>query len=191
MISAQANRGRPLEELIIMANRQYRAQGRAVIHKVPTAWIPLRDSRGRVVNAKVEEKAAVDFLGTYRGRSLAFDAKHCSGERIRWDRLEDHQAQFLEDWTRDGGIGFILVGFGMERFFVVPWTVWREGLLAWKYEGGQASISLKQMAPDWEVRLGNRVALDYLQVVDSLWFSEGGNEIDQKRKGTPQVLPHG
>jgi len=67
----------------------------------------------------------------------------------------------------------------------------REGLLAWKYEGGQASISLKQMAPDWEVRLGNRVALDYLQVVDSLWFLEGGNEIDQKRKGTPQVLPHG
>ena len=38
---------------------------------------------------------------------------------------------------------------------------------------------------DWEVGLGNRVALDYLQVVDSLWFSEGGNEIDQKRKGAP------
>lgn len=182
MISTQANRGRPLEELVIMANRQYRTQRQAVIHKVPTAWIPLRDARGQVVNAKVEEKAAVDFLGVYRGRPLAFDAKHCSGDRIRWDRVEDHQAQFLEDWTRDGGIGFILVGFGMERFFVIPWAVWRERLLAWKYEGGQASILLKQMPPDWEVRLGNRVALDYLQVVDSLWFSEGGNEVDQEGK---------
>jgi len=175
MISIQANRGRPLEELIIMANRQYRAQRRAVIHKVPTAWIPLRDSRGRIVTAKVEEKAAVDFLGTYRGHSLAFDAKHCSGDRIRWDRLEDHQAQFLEDWARDGGIGFVLVGFGMERFFVIPWTAWRKGLLAWKYEGGRASISLKQMSPEWEVKSGNRVVLDYLQIVDSLWFS-GGRE---------------
>lgn len=191
MISAQANRGRPLEELIIMANHQYRAQRRAVIHKVPTAWIPLRDSRGRVVNAKVEEKAAVDFLGTYRGRSLAFDAKHCSGDRIRWDRLEDHQAQFLEDWTRDGGIGFVLVGFGMQRFFVVPWEVWRKGTLAWKYDGGQASISLKHMSHDWEVGLGNRVALDYLGVVDRLWFSGGGNEIDEKGKRAAKVLSHG
>ncbi|ABB15312.1 prophage LambdaCh01, recombination protein U [Carboxydothermus hydrogenoformans Z-2901] len=157
-----------------MANRQYRAQRRAVIHKVPTAWIPLRDSRGRIVTAKVEEKAAVDFLGTYRGRSLAFDAKHCAGERIRWDRVEDHQAQFLEDWTRDGGISFILVGFNMSRFFVVPWEFWRDGIFRWKYEEGPASISIKQMCPEWETRLGGRATPDYLAVVDKLWF--GGEE---------------
>ena len=85
----QANRGRPFEQLIEMANTQYRNKKIAVIHKVPTAWIPLRDGRGRIVSAKVEEKAAVDFLGTYCGQSLAFDAKHCSDERIRWDRLRD------------------------------------------------------------------------------------------------------
>ncbi|WP_422444333.1 Holliday junction resolvase RecU [Thermoanaerobacterium sp. DL9XJH110] len=191
MNNSQANRGRPLEELIILANRQYRAQRRAVIHKVPTAWIPLRDGRGRVVNAKVEEKAAVDFLGTYRGHSLAFDAKHCSQDRIRWDRLEDHQAQFIEDWTRAGGIGFILVGFSMIRFFVVPWEYWREGILRWRYEKGPASISIKQMWPEWEARLGGRAALDYLAVVDNLWF--GGEELrsDKKREGADKILPAG
>lgn len=179
---SQANRGRPLEELVVMANRQYRAKRLAVIHKVPTAWLPLRDGRGKIVSAKVEEKAAVDFLGTYRGRSLAFDVKHCSQERIRWDRLEDHQAQFIEDWTRDGGIGFILVGFNMERFFVVPWEFWKEKMFTWKYEKGAASISIKQMLPEWEVALGGRVVLDYLTVVDNLWLRKEEYQGDQDRK---------
>lgn len=173
MINAQANRGQPLEDLIILANRQYRAQGIAVVHKVPTAWIPLRDSQGRVVNAKVEEKAAVDFLGCYRGRPLAFDAKQCSDVRIRWDRVEEHQAEFLEDWVKDGGIGFVLVGFiNIYRFFIVPWPTWREGLFNWEYRQGPASISLKRLeaSPNWRACSGERVVLDYLKTVDELWF---------------------
>lgn len=187
-IRQQANRGRALEELIIMANRQYRTQHLAVIHKVPTAWIPLRNGQGRIISAKVEEKAAVDFLGVYRGRPLAFDAKHCSRDRIRWDRVEDHQAQFLEDWTRDGGIGFILVGFGMQRFFVVPWEVWWEGLLGWRYEHGPASISVKQMQHEWEVRRGGGIVLDYLAIVDRLFFEEAGRS--EQGKGARQTVPH-
>lgn len=182
MYRSQANRGRPFEKLITLANTQYRNKGIAVIHKVPTAWLPLRNNQGRIVSAKVEEKAAVDFLGTYRGHSLAFDAKHCSQDRIRWDRLEDHQAQFTEDWTRDGGIGFILVGFKMERFFVVPWEFWKEKMFAWKYEKGAASISVKQMLPEWEVSLGGRAVLDYLTVVDNLWLGKGEYRGDQDRK---------
>ncbi len=177
MICSYANRGRPLEELIIMANRQYRAKRQAVIHKVPTAWLPIRDRRGKIVSAKVEEKASVDFLGSYRGRSLAFDAKHCSGKRIRWDRVENHQAQFLEDWTRDGGIGFILLGFKMQKFFIVPWEFWREGLLAWKYENGAASIAMKRMRQEWEVKFGGQIVLDYLTIVDNLWFSQRAGKL--------------
>ena len=165
----QANRGRPFEQLIEMANTQYRNKKIAVIHKVPTAWIPLRDGRGRIVSAKVEEKAAVDFLGSYCGQSLAFDAKHCSDERIRWDRVEDHQAQFLEDWEQDGGISFVLVSFKMNRYFVVPWSVWKERYFEWKYKKGMASISLKKMQQRWEVLQGSsRAVIDYLSTVDKL-----------------------
>lgn len=166
---SQANRGKALEELIILANQQYRVRGIAVVHKVPTAWIPIRDNTGRIVSAKVEEKAAVDFLGVYRGRPIAFDAKHCSGERIRWDRVEDHQARFLEDWIKDEGIGFILVGFGMEQFFVVPWLVWREGVLKRRQGSGPASISIKQMKPEWKVESSKHIVLDYLKTIDNLW----------------------
>lgn len=168
MRGIQANRGKALEELINMANRQYRSKKLAVVHKVPTEWIPLRDRTGRIVNAKVEQKAAVDYLGVYYGRSLAFDAKHSAGDRIRWDRVEPHQADFLSDWEEDGGISFILVAFRMQHFFAVPWQAWRKGIAAWRRKEGQASISLKKMDPLWEVKATRRSVIDYLATVDNL-----------------------
>jgi len=56
-----ANRGRALEELVELSNERYRQQGIAVVHRVPAAWLPIRDARGRIVSAKVEKKAAVNY----------------------------------------------------------------------------------------------------------------------------------
>ncbi|HHW14677.1 MAG TPA: recombinase, partial [Firmicutes bacterium] len=89
-LNSRANRGRTLELMVEWQNASYRSQGLAVVHKVPTAWLPLRDGDGRIRSAKVERKAAVDFLGVYRGQAIAFDAKHCSADRVRWDRVEPH-----------------------------------------------------------------------------------------------------
>ena len=177
----QANRGRLFEELITMANIQYRNKKIAVIHKVPTAWLPLRNAQGKIVSAKVEEKAAVDFVGIYSGRGIAFDAKHSSQERIRWDRIEDHQAQFLEEWERNGGISFVLVGFKMDRYFVIPWAAWRERLINWKYKKGSASITSKQMQPQWEVQSNSRAVVDYLGTVDRL-IKEGEMCLEKRGK---------
>ena len=44
--NSHANRGRPFEELLKMANARYQAAGRAVVHKVPTEFLPIRDARG-------------------------------------------------------------------------------------------------------------------------------------------------
>ncbi|MDD4747962.1 MAG: Holliday junction resolvase RecU, partial [Salinivirgaceae bacterium] len=43
---------------------------------------PIRDYTGKIVTAKVEHKAAVDFLGVYKGIPIAFDAKHTKDKRI-------------------------------------------------------------------------------------------------------------
>lgn len=172
-IRQQANRGRPLETLVEVANAQYRGRKMAVIHKVPTAWMPLRDGEtGKITSAKVEAKAAVDFLGAYNARAIAFDAKHAAGHRIRWDRLEAHQAQFLQDWVTVGGLGYVLVSFDLRRSFLVPWWFWAAGLAVWR-EGGPASIAADDIPAEYEVkRTARRVTLDYLAVVDGL--AEGG-----------------
>ncbi|MDI6872125.1 MAG: Holliday junction resolvase RecU [Bacillota bacterium] len=171
----RANRGRSFEELIELANAQYRARGVAVVHKVPTAWLPLRDGEGRIRSAKVEQKAAVDFLGTYRGRPIAFDAKHCSADRVRWDRVEPHQAEFLTDWMNGGGVSFILVGFQMSRFFLVPWGAWLRALTD-QAKSRRASIGWRELAaehPEWQIPMGGHVVLDYLVVIDRLIAGEG------------------
>lgn len=159
-----ANRGLALEELIIHMNIIYRQKGIAMIHKVPTAWLPIRDGRGKIVTAKVDKKASVDFLGVHLGQALAFDAKYTGGNRIRWDRLADHQREFLDSWTAAGGISFILVGFGLRNIYTVPWEWWRRGYEARQDGEGMASFTAQDLAPEWRVEVG-RVPLDYLAVV--------------------------
>ena len=103
---AHANRGKAFEESIIMVNEIYKARGKAIITKVPTEWIPIRQG-GKIVSAKVENKSIVDFLGSYKGQSIAFDAKEClSSDRIRWAELKEHQQEFLDRHYKTGGISF-------------------------------------------------------------------------------------
>lgn len=141
-----ANRGRAFEELIERANAAYRARGLAVIHKVPTEWIPVRDGRGRISGAKVERKAAVDFLGhallpSGRALPVAFDAKEVS-RGLRWHlaKLEEHQFEYLRDCSLTGALSFVLLAFWeTERFFALPFPELEARRVAWM-AGGPASV---------------------------------------------------
>jgi recombination protein U len=147
-----ANRGKPLENLVIRSNELYRKRKVAVIEKQPTEWIPLRDRTGRIVGAKVEHKATVDFLGSFAGRPIAFDCKHVSrtktkkGDRISLSEVQPHQRDFLDDWTRDGCPGFILVSFDLKRFFVVRWDWWKMRLALAEAHQGPPSLTLEELA---------------------------------------------
>lgn len=123
-ILTYANRGQALEELIKLQNNKYARQGIAVITKIPTEWIPIRNHAGKIVTAKVENKSTVDFLGIYQGIPIAFDSKHTKDKRISWKRLEPHQWEFLLQWEKCGGIAFVLVGWDMRQFFVIPISEW-------------------------------------------------------------------
>ena len=163
-----ANRGKAFEESIIMVNEIYKARGKAIITKVPTEWIPIRQG-GKIVSAKVENKSIVDFLGSYKGQSIAFDAKEClSSDRIRWAELKEHQQEFLDRHYKTGGISFVFVSFKGGRYFAVPWKVWEYGLDEWQ-AGGAASIHIKDFLPEWKVPQ----SLDYLPVVDRLFRKVG------------------
>lgn len=141
-----ANRGRTLENLIIAANTNYRARGQAVIHKVPTAWMPIRNGKGKIVSAKVEKKAAVDFMGVVKtpdgSLAVAFDAKEVAkGDRWPLSRLEPHQYEYLRDHAACGGFSFVLIAFWeSDRFFVLPFPELERRWTAWKNKTGPASV---------------------------------------------------
>lgn len=70
-----ANRGRDFEDFVIQVNDLYTRSGKAVVYKVPTEFLPIRDSTGQIKSCKVEHKSCVDFLGRYNGTPVAVEAK--------------------------------------------------------------------------------------------------------------------
>lgn len=183
------NRGMSFESLIEYANRQYRQDGIAVIEKQHTLCKPLRNGTGRIVSAKYEEKATVDFMGRYGERPIAFEAKHCSADKIDLKRVAQHQCRFLQEWTAEpAAIGFVIISFRLSAFYLIPWDYWQAALDArekrtggtviqepvrteWQTTG-KASIRMDELPAEWEIKLGGRIAIDYLAAVRKLWKLE-------------------
>ena len=175
-----ANKGMPFEQFVIYSNERYLQRGEAVIDKVPTEFIPIRDSRGKVISCKVNKKSSVDFLGRVGSRPIAIEAKHTSSDSIRWDAVQPHQAAYLERYIDRGqGIGVVLVSFNLRRFWAVPAQFWLAARSAWEnspkskptveHEGtiwtgnGKASVKQSELLPEWEVTMDARIGLDYLR----------------------------
>ena len=129
-MSAYGNRGMTFESLIEYANRRYRLDGKAIIEKQHTLCKPLRDRSGKIYSAKYEEKATVDFMGRFGARPIAFEAKQCQDQKIDLKRVEEHQCDFLRDWTsisaNGKAIAFVIISFELSRFFLIPYRYWDE-----------------------------------------------------------------
>ena len=174
-----ANRGQNLEHFIRYANAVYQHQGIAVITKQPTEFIPLRNGYGQITGCKVASKATVDFIGRVGSRPIAIEAKETKTTTIRFDRVEDHQAAFMDDFTKDGaGEGLVLISFNLNSFYAIPWAFWKAARDAWieapkskvtiTHNGqtwttpGKASVREDELLPEWKVETGGRTGLDYL-----------------------------
>lgn len=129
-----ANRGRDFEDFVIQVNDLYTRSGKAVVYKVPTEFLPIRDSTGQIKSCKVEHKSCVDFLGRYNGTPVAVEAKQTHTGRIDFDAVQPHQAAFLDAWTPPP----------------------------------MASAAPEDFLPAWEVRLGGRTGLPYLETIEKL-----------------------
>ncbi len=185
-MTGYGNRGMTFESLIEYANKRYRHEEKAMVEKQHTLCKPIRDRTGRIASAKYEEKATVDFMGRIGAIPVAFEAKHCATDKIDLKRVEEHQRDFLQDWTKDEGtIGFVLVSFELAAVYLIPWAYWQAALEArakksketvafapmkteWRTTG-KASIRRDELPPEWEVRIGGTTGLDYLATVRQLW----------------------
>lgn len=182
-MTTYANRGMPFEGFIEYANSRYRAAGIAVVEKQHTHFVPIRNRKGKIVRCKVEEKATVDFMGRYKDIPVAIEVKHTNSRRIRLKEVKEHQRKFLDDFTKyPGTFGAVLVSFGLERFFLVPWDFWRFAIKSWDSGGDQiharicgaefdwkvmASISEDEIPEEWEVKPNNKYGLAYLSKIDT------------------------
>ena len=162
---SHANRGKALEDFIRFANTRYEKSEIALIDKLPTEFIPLRNARGMVYSVKVEHKSKVDFIGRYKQYPIAIEAKNTGTQSISFDRVEPHQAAYMNKFTSyPGTIGLVLVSFNLERFFAVPWTFWEAAYdVRVRRDDRTSSVRVSAFGEEWDVPTKKSVRMEELK----------------------------
>lgn len=120
--------GAYFENIIEGSLEWYKIHGVAVIEKTPEPMKPLGkpNQRGQFL-ACYTKAAQPDFKGTITGgRSVAFEAKQTTTDRIEYKATTEEQNEQLEKHYKLGAAVFVLVSFNFRDFFRIPWPVWRD-----------------------------------------------------------------
>lgn len=120
--------GEYFENMIDASLKWYRYKGVAEIEKTPEPMRTLsKPNRQGKFLACFTKSAQPDFQGTLAGgRSIVFEAKHTDSDRIEYSRLSDEQINKLSSHHRLGAVTFVLVSFGLQDFYRIPWETWRD-----------------------------------------------------------------
>lgn len=118
--------GHFFEDYIKAACALYSRQGRAEIDKTPEPFRVLEKLKDGIFKGRFTAPAQPDFQGTITGgRSIVFEAKYTTTDRLKFDVLTDEQQDALERHHRRGAISAVCAGIKND-FFFVPWVIWRD-----------------------------------------------------------------
>ena len=124
--------GNAFEDYIKAACDYYRLRGYAEVDKTPE---PFKVTSGRhknqggmfVFEGVFTKQAQPDFQGTLKGgRSVVFEAKTSTGDRIEQSVVTLEQKRALISHETLGAWAYVMVSLSLRTFYRVPWTVWSE-----------------------------------------------------------------
>ena len=111
--------GHFFEQAIKAACALYASHGRATVDKTPEPFRVLEKSRDGIFKGRFTARAQPDFQGTLAGgRSIVFEAKYTTTDRLKWDVLTQEQRAALEHHHKHSAISAVCVGIGNDFFFV-------------------------------------------------------------------------
>lgn len=118
--------GHFFEDAIKAGCAYYSARGRAEIDKTPEPFRVMEKLGGGIFKGRFTAPAQPDFQGTLAGgRSIVFEAKHTTTDRLKRDVLTGEQQDTLAHHHRMGAVAAVCAGIG-NNFFFVPWVIWRD-----------------------------------------------------------------
>lgn len=119
--------GKAFEDKLDRTFAYYKERGYAVVDKTPEPMkILQRLKQGRFI-ACFLKKAQPDYKGTIKGgRSVMFEAKYTSQDRMPQDVVNEEQWKYLDQAATIGARCFVLAGFGSGNVYRVPWSVWAD-----------------------------------------------------------------
>lgn len=162
-------RGSMLEELITLTNDLYRDKGLALVQKIPTPIKPIKiDQTTRTITqAYFEQKSTVDFTGVIQGIPVCFDAKETALKSFPFSNMHDHQIEFMDDFTKQGGEAFIIVNFkAYDEMYFLPFEILNKH---WKIaqNGGRKSIAYADFPKDLQVHAQDGAYVHYLKALQT------------------------
>lgn len=119
--------GQLFEAVLDRTFAYYSEKGYALIDKTPEPFkIIKRLEQMRFIGCFVK-RAQPDYKGTIKGgRSVIFEAKYTSTDRITQDRVSDAQWSYMDRATELGARCFVLAGFKSGGIYRIPWPVWSD-----------------------------------------------------------------
>ncbi len=116
------------ENLLEKSLRWYEDEGLMKVTKTPEPMKPIRpmNKSGQFI-ACYTKQAQVDFSGTITGgRSIRFEAKQTDTTRFTRNRLSEEQMNDLEKHSQLGALCYVIICFGFDHVYRIPWTTWRD-----------------------------------------------------------------
>ena len=119
--------GRQFEDRLDKAFAHYRDKRFAIVEKTPEPMRPIQSLGNGKFVAFFEKKAQPDYKGTIKGgRTVMFEAKFTSAERMEQSRVLKGQADYLDRHQELGTRCYVITGFRSGAVYRIPWDIWRD-----------------------------------------------------------------
>lgn len=150
--------GQAFENYIKAACEFYKQNERAAVDKTPEPFRVTSKQQNGIFTGRFIALAQPDFQGTLSGgRSICFEAKYTTTDRLKRSILTDTQMETLEHHEKLGAVAAVCVGIG-DKFYFIPWTIWRD----MKDRYGRQYVTAADVEP-YRVRFTGAVLfLDYV-----------------------------
>lgn len=120
-------KGKQFEGRLDAAFEYYRIRGAAVVEKTPEPMKVIKNMGNGRFLACYEKKAQPDYKGTIKGgRTVMFEAKFTSTDRMTQDRVSLEQSKYLDENQALGARCYVLAGFPSGAVYKLPWDVWKD-----------------------------------------------------------------
>lgn len=135
----------------------YRNKGTAEIDKTPEPFRVTKKYTNGTFTGRFTTQAQPDFQGTLKGgRSICFEAKFTTTDRMRRSALTDNQMEVLEKHEQLGALAAVCIGIRDDYFFI-PWNIWRD----MKIHYGRQYVTVGDIEPYRVKFTGQMFFLDY------------------------------
>lgn len=144
--------GHIFEDSLKQACEYYKQTGRADIDKTPEPFRVMKKSQNGIFTGRFIDRAQPDYQGTLAGgRSIIFEAKYTTTDRIERRALTDKQMETLESHYKMGASALVVFGI-KDKFYAIPWEYWRD----MKLHFGRQYLTQREAA-HWKVRFNGAV----------------------------------